>query len=119
MFLCFSDWSTEGNLRKLEEKHFPHTGKLIKVLAFHEDPSPTLGRKVTIIKKRGMPFEPSDRYKWYNRGPWSGTDMEVYLNSFHIPEEIKQEARALFRFADSQEMGIVELAMSPRNTIRR
>lgn len=119
MFLSFSDWTTIDNLAKLEKQGFPHAKKLIKVFAFPKNPSEELKRNIKVFEQRGdLQFEPNDRFKWYNRGPWSGTDMELFLKSFHLPEEANQQIRALFRFANSDEMKIVELAMSPKNTIR-
>lgn len=118
MFLYFSDWTTDENLRKLEEQDLPHAGRLIKVFATHEDPSETLGRYITTVEELGYAFDPDKQFKYYNRGPWLGSELETYLDHFHLPEEIKQKARALFRFAESPQMEITNLAMSPRNTFR-
>jgi len=119
MFLYFSDWTTEQNLRALETKGLPHTGRLIKVFATKEDPSIALKRKIITTEGDHRPFGPYERYKWYNRGPWSGTDMEVYLHDMHLPEDAKEKTRALFRFANSPALEIAELAMMVKNSITK
>lgn len=112
VFLYFSDWTTQENLKKLEEKGFPQAGKLIKVFASYQDPSAKLGRQITVIEKSGEPFDLDKKFKYAGRSYWLGLEMEEYLDHFRLTPEAKQKTRALFRFADSPEMEITQLAMS-------
>lgn len=112
VFLYFSDWTTPQNLQQLKDKGFPHSGTLIKVFANNENPSTRLGRQITVVETSGNTFEKDELFKYPGRGFWLGSDLEVYLDHFHLSDEAKQETRALFRFAQSPEMEITQFAMS-------
>lgn len=119
MLLYFSDWTTPQNLEHLKKNGFLNAERLIKVFASRKDPSAELGRKITIVESESDPFDPNIEFKYPGRGPWLGSDMEVYLSHFHLTDDAKQKARALFRFAQSPEMEIIQLAMSIRNAATR
>lgn len=113
MFLYFSDWTSPQNISRLENKRFPHTGKLIKVFAKEQDPSINLNRHISTAEFSGEPF--NQAYRYPGRGYWLAIEMERYLLHYHLPEEANNKVRALFRFANSPEMEIASLAMSIRN----
>jgi hypothetical protein len=117
MFLYFSDWTSPQNLEKLEERGFPHAGKLIKVFASSENPSDKIGRKLSITQVDDSPFEPDVEFKFQGRAYWTGSELEVYLDHFHLKDEEEQKARSLFRFANSPEMEITQLAMLARRAV--
>jgi hypothetical protein len=119
MFLYFSDWSTDTNLAKLDERGFPHSDRLIKVYASSENPSVKLGREITTVEFPSSPFFPDEEFKFRSRGTWTGSNLEEYLEHFHLPEEEKRKARALFRFANSPKMEIVQYALEARNPTTR
>lgn len=115
MFLYFSDWTNLQNLRMLDEKGLPHYDRLIKVFATQKDPAIELRRDIITVISDGSEFTKDLAIP--GRGLYLAQEMEAFLNYMHITEEAKEKTRALFRFANTTEMAIVNLAMLVKNTI--
>lgn len=97
----------------MEKRGFPHADRLIKVFAAETDPSLTLNRHITVVESEGNPFD--QRFQYPGRGFWLPEELEEYFTHFHLSNEVKSKCRALFRFANSREMEIAQLAMNIRN----
>lgn len=114
VFLYASDWTTPRNLEWLETNGFQNSGKLIKIFAAETDPSEILKRQISTAQESSEPF--IEGYKYQSHGPWLPSDMEFYIEHYCRGDvQAMRKARALFRFANKQELGIIDLAMSIKN----
>ena len=109
MFLYFSDWtdSVFTYLKEIGAK------RIIKVFATELDLPKLLQRELIRIAGDSNPFE--EAFKYPERGLWTPEDLETHLESCGLSEEAKSTCRALFRFANREELEIAELAMSVRD----
>lgn len=114
VFLYASDWTTPGNISKMESAGFPHTGRLIKIFATETDPSEIIKRPISTARESADPF--IEGYKYQSHGPWLATDLEFFIQHHCRGEEQPiRQTRALFRFANRPDLGIINLAMSIKN----
>ncbi len=111
MFLHFSDWSEF--IKSLEEKGIPHGGRIIKVYASHEYPGNTLGRlTIPKVEVSGEPFTNNEVFAYPERESYTGTELEEEMTRKGLSEAAKFYVRALFRFANSEELQACQFAMS-------
>jgi len=110
MFLYFEDYSQF--VSALTAKGIKNGGRIIKIFAAKQDPRITLKRpNLKVIEVDESEFKPTDVFDFGKRGVFHGDDIEQYIKALGLPAQGGGIIRALFRFANREDLGFCRRGM--------
>src|SRR5579884_1394762 len=113
MYLYASDWSAfRGHF---SHKQLPAGSHMIKVFSSPKDPREILGKdQIKVWEESGLPFDSSENFSYKGRGVYRGVELDHQLREKGLDELGLSNSRALFRFANRQEVKLCQRALTAK-----